>query len=70
MKGLVLLATIVAIVPFVPHPYLALTGSEKNDAFISMIYSVVMLGLLVPQLRIITRPQKWWLPVATGLLAD
>jgi hypothetical protein len=43
--------------------------SEANDWVLSIVVLVLMLGMLVPQLQIITRPNKWWLPVAAWAAA-
>lgn len=63
-----LAAAVVAIVLLVPDIFMTFTGSETNNGFISMILLVALLGLLIPQLHIVTRPQRWWLPIAAGLL--
>ncbi len=39
-------------------------SSEANDWFLPIVILVMLLGILVPQLQIITKPNKWWLPAA------
>ena len=56
----------VAITLLVPGVYMSFTGSDTNDLFMPMLVLVVVIGLLIPAFLIITRPNKWWLPVATG----
>ena len=43
-----LVATIVAIVLFVPGIFMVFMSTETNDAFLPMVLLVLMLGLLVP----------------------
>ena len=44
-------------------------GSEANDWFLPIAILVMLLGMLVPQLKIITKPNKWWMPVAAWITA-
>lgn len=64
-----LLAALVSIVVFVPLVYVSFVGSPTDDAFMVMAQVVALLALNVPLLHIITRPHRWWLPVAAGALA-
>ena len=43
-------------------------SSEANDWFLPIGFFVMLLGLLVPQMQIISRPNKWWLPVSTWVV--
>jgi len=64
-----ILAAIVAVALMLPMYINAFMTSEANDWALSIIIMVLMLGMLVPQLQIITRPKKWWLPVAAWVAA-
>jgi hypothetical protein len=64
-----LVAAVVAIVILVPSFYMGFTGSATDDLLMPMTTLVATLGLLVPQLRLITRLYPWWLPVAAGTSA-
>jgi hypothetical protein len=66
---LFLLSAIVAIALLVPDIYMSFTGSDTNDLFMPMLVLVVVYGLGIPVMQIITKPNKWWLPVAAGLAA-
>jgi len=44
-------------------------SSEANDWILPIVVIVLLSGMLVPQLQIITRPKKWWLPVAAWAAA-
>ena len=68
LVGLIL-AAIVAVVLMVPVIIASFMGSEANDWFLPIALMVLLLGMLVPQLQIITRPKKWWLPVAAWVAA-
>ena len=59
-----ILAAVVAIGLMLPVIIAAFMASEANDWFLPIALMVMLLGMLVPQLQIITRPNKWWLPVA------
>lgn len=61
------LAGVVAIVLMLSGFVSSFLGSETNDLFLPMITFAIMLGVLVPQMHIITRPNKWWLQVAPWL---
>jgi hypothetical protein len=39
-------------------------SSEANDWFLPIVILVMLLGILVPQLQIITKPKKLWMPLA------
>jgi uncharacterized membrane protein YhaH (DUF805 family) len=43
--------------------------SEANDWVLPIALMVLLLGMLVPQLQIISRPKKWWLLVAAWAAA-
>jgi len=58
-----ILAAIVAVTLMLPTYIGDFMSSEANDWTLSIVIMVLMLGTLVPQLQIITRPKKWWLPV-------
>lgn len=65
-----LVAAVVGIVLIVPLIFRAFMGTGTNDSVTPMAITLVaLLAFLVPLLHIITRPHKWWLPVAAGLLA-
>ena len=64
-----ILAAIVAIALMLQIFVTAFMGSEANDWILPIVVMVMLLGLLVPQLQIITRPKKWWLPVAAWIAA-
>jgi hypothetical protein len=66
--AMILMAFIV-IALMLPVFIASFMGSEANDWFLPIIILVMLLGLLVPQLQIITRPNKWWLPVAAWVAA-
>ena len=59
-----ILAAICAIALMLQIFVAAFMGSEANDWILPIVVMVMLLGMLVPQLQIITRPKKWWLPVA------
>ncbi|MFC1936678.1 M28 family peptidase [Chloroflexota bacterium] len=42
----------------------AFMSSEASDWMLPIVVMVLLLGMLAPHLQIITRPKKWWLPVA------
>jgi len=63
------LAAIGAIAVMLPIIVASFMASEANDWFLPIALMVMLLGLLVPQLHIITRPNKWWLPVAAWAAA-
>lgn len=62
-------AGVVAIVLLLPGYISSFMGSETNDLLFPVIVYVVMLGVLVPQMHVITGPNKWWLPVTAWLAA-
>jgi hypothetical protein len=64
-----ILAAIVAVALMLPMYINAFMTSEANDWALSIVIMVLMLGLLVPQLQVITRPKKWWLPVVAWAAA-
>lgn len=64
-----ILAAIVAIAVILPVIVATFMASEANDWFLPIGLMVMLLGMLVPQLHIITRPNKWWLPVAAWVAA-
>jgi hypothetical protein len=65
---LLLLAAVVAIVLLLPDLITNFRGSEANDWFLAIAILVFLLGVLVPQLHIITKPKRWWLPLAAWIL--
>jgi hypothetical protein len=64
-----ILAAIVAVALMLPMYINAFMTSEADDWALSIVIMVLMLGLLVPQLQIITRPKNWWLPVVAWVAA-
>jgi hypothetical protein len=58
-----ILAAIIAIAMMLPVIVASFMASEANDWFLPIALMVMLLGVLVPQIQIITRPNKWWLPV-------
>lgn len=68
LVGLIL-AAIVTIALMLPVIVASFMASEANDWFLPIALMVMLLGLLVPQLQIITRPNKWWLLVAAWVAA-
>jgi hypothetical protein len=44
-------------------------GSEANDWFLPIVILVMLLGILVPQLQIIAKPKKLWMPLAGWIAA-
>jgi hypothetical protein len=64
-----ILAAIVAIALMLPVIVASFMASEANDWFLPIALMVMLLGLLVPQLHIITRPNRWWLPAAAWVAA-
>ena len=63
------LAAIVTIALMLPVIIASFMGAEAGDWMLPIALMVMLLGLLVPQLQIITRPNKWWLPVAAWVTA-
>lgn len=63
------LAAVVAIVMLLSGFVSGFMGSETNDLLLPVIVFVLMLGVLVPQMHIITRPNRRWLPVTAWLAA-
>jgi len=63
------LAAFVAIAMMLPIIIASFMASEANDWFLPIAIMVMLLGTLVPQLQIITRPNKWWLPAAAWITA-
>jgi len=63
------LAAFVAIAMMLPIIIASFMASEANDWFLPIALMVMLLGMLVPQLQIITRPNKWWMPVAAWITA-
>jgi hypothetical protein len=68
LVGLIL-AAIVAIALMLPVIVASFMASEAGDWMLPIALMVMLLGLLVPQLQIISRPNKWWLPVAAWVTA-
>jgi hypothetical protein len=68
LVGLIL-AAIVTIALMLPVIVASFMASEAGDWMLPIALMVMLLGLLVPQLHIITRPNKWWLPVAAWVAA-
>jgi hypothetical protein len=66
---LLILAAFVAIALMLPTYIADFMTSEANDWVLSIVIMVLLSGMLVPQLHIITRPNKWWLPVAAWIVA-
>ena len=68
LVGLILaaVATIALMLPVIVASFMA---SEAGDWMLPLALMVMLLGLLVPQLQIITRPNKWWLPLAAWVAA-
>jgi len=64
-----ILAAFVAIALMLPTYMGDFMTSEVNDWGLSIVVMVLLSGMLVPQLHIITRPNKWWLPVAAWVAA-
>jgi hypothetical protein len=64
-----ILAAIIAIAVMLPVIIASFMASEANDWFLPIALMVMLLGMLIPQLSIITRPNKWWLPVAAWATA-
>lgn len=65
-----LVAAIVSIALVVPMLLLSFMSTEETVESLNTVpFLVGMLGFLVPQLHVITRPWKWWLPIVAGLLA-
>jgi len=61
---LLILAAIAAIALMLPTYVADFMSSEANDWALSTVIMVLLSGTLVPQLHIISRPNRWWLPVA------
>jgi hypothetical protein len=64
-----ILAAFIAIALMLPIYIADFMTSEVNDWVLSIVVMVLLSGMLVPQLLIITRPNKWWLPVAAWVAA-
>ncbi|MFC1879634.1 M20/M25/M40 family metallo-hydrolase [Chloroflexota bacterium] len=64
-----ILAAIIAIALMLQIFVAAFMGSEASDWIFPIVVMVMLLGLLVPQLQIITNPKKWWLSVAAWAAA-
>jgi hypothetical protein len=64
-----ILAAIVAVALMLSTYIGDFLTSEANDWALSIVIMVLLSGMLVPQLQIITRPKKWWLPVAAWAVA-
>jgi hypothetical protein len=62
------LAAVVTIALMLPIIVASFMASEANDWFLPISLIVMLLGLLLPQLLIITKPNKWWLPVAAWVV--
>jgi len=58
------LAAFVVIGVMLPDTMGSFMTSQAGDWFSPMIQIVMMLGALMPLIQIITRTNKWWLPVA------
>jgi hypothetical protein len=63
------LAAFVAIAVMLPVTIASFMASEANDWFLPIGMIVLLLGVLVPQLQIITKLNKWWLPVSVWATA-
>ena len=64
-----ILSTIVAVGIMVPAYIGGFMSSEANDWSLSIVLIVLLLGMLAPQLQIITKPKKLWLPMATWIVS-
>ena len=64
-----ILAAFVVIALMLPVYIADFMASAVNDWSLSIIIMVLLSGMLVSQLHIITRPNKWWLPVAAWIAA-
>jgi hypothetical protein len=67
--AVLILAAIIAIALMLPTYIADFMSSEANDWALSIVIMVLFSGMLVPQLHIITKPNKWWLPMAAWVAA-
>ncbi len=59
------LAALVAIILIWPAALATFMAAEAGGWFLAIILMGTLLGALVPQLQIISRPNRWWLPGAS-----
>lgn len=57
-------AAVVAIILIWPAALATFMAAEAGGWFLAIILMGTLLGTLVPQVQIITRPNQWWPPVA------
>ncbi len=60
-------AAVVAIILIWPAALATFMAAEAGGWFLAIILMGTLLGTLVPQVQIITRPNRWWLPGAAWI---